>query len=226
MTGGVGSPQGAVVPRPWENRSDAAISRRRELPQLLPRRNIECAPSGVPRNPLNRALTSLGRALSRTFAALSPTRARRAAAGAEQVARTELVRMLEQLASGEASGATLAQDLRDLAAARWHWAQLDPLADSHFEQALEEILDQHWPGDKGLYLLTALAQPAMAAAQRDVQHGGDRYTEGTLWSLTAAVARTVTDRAFDTIGHAFDAALTAIDDGKLSTEIAERAEQA
>jgi len=226
MPGGVSSQQAAVAPYAWQERSDDSVRRQPVLPPLLPGREVETAPACGPRNPVRRALGHIGELLSRTFASILPGCARLAAASAARDTRTQLARVLDQLASGDAPGTTLAADLHKLARTQRDWARLDPNADRAFGHAIEEQLDQRWPREQGLALMRALAGPAVADAQQHIQHCHDLEAERALMQLADAVTHTVADRAFDTIRHGFNEALAAVHVNELTSGIAEKVERA
>jgi hypothetical protein len=226
MGGGVSSQEPVVAQHAWLARSDASVKRQPELPPLFPERDVETAQTCGPRNPVLRAFDSLGRHLSRTFAPVIPACARRAGASAERDVRTQLAQVLDHLAAGDVPAATLEADLRRLGAAQRDWAKLDGKADAKFANAVEELLDQHWPGDQGLALLQALAKPAVENAQRAIQDDHDLEAQRVLIQLADAVMHTVTERAVDSIRHRFDGALVLIQNNAMSSKIAEDAERA
>ena len=216
---------------PWRLRSDASVARK----PILAGRTVETVPGCGSRNPVMRVLSGLGQLLSRTFAAARPGAARTTSSvqwAAEQT-RAQLSRVLERAASGEATAATLATDLRKLADSHRRWAQLDPRtaddpqrADQEFDQMVEEALDERWPGAQGLELVHALAAPVIGDAQQSLQDGHDLEAQRLLMQLAEAATRTVRDRAFDTIDHAFRTALDAVRSGELSSLITTQVEAA
>ena len=226
MPGGVSAQEPVAAQHAWLARSDASVERQPELPPLFRGRDVETAPTRGPRNPVLRAFDSLGRRLSRTFAPIIPACARRAGASAERDVRTQLAHVLDHLAAGDVPAATLEADLRKLGAARRDWAKIDGKAGEKFANAVEELLDQRWPGEQGLALMRALAAPACAAAQHASKKDGNIDAETALVQLGAIITRTVAERAFDSIRHRFGGARVLIENKAMNSNIAEHAEHA
>jgi hypothetical protein len=188
----------------------ADVPRQPVPPRILADRGIESARARAARNPLLRALSSFGRLLSRTFAVVVPACARRASRSAARETRDRLMRTLNALTAHDGSGAVLAEELRQLAAAQREWARGNPRAQEDFQQLVKETLDRNWPDERGLALVRALAAPTCADAQRSIKNHADMEAERTLVQLDAIIAGSVSDKAFDTIRHGFDAALAAL----------------
>jgi len=117
-------------------------------------RDVKTTPPDTFRQRLTRSFQQLGQRLSSLATAL-PGSSRSDTAG--RSTRTQLVKLLDRLDSGDLDAAKLGIEFGRLAHEKRQWTQADPAnADAKFGQMVRTLADQRWPGRNILHIEMAV----------------------------------------------------------------------